>query len=85
MLTQQVMQNSISLAIYTDNATMLADALNRAMAVVTVSVLHASSQLNRSSPTHLGEMAFTVTGAFCNMMGSCIMETTERTWYVQAP
>lgn len=35
-----VMQNSVTLALFTDNSTILADSMTRAMSVMTVSIFH---------------------------------------------
>jgi hypothetical protein len=89
------MQNSVSLACYTTNATMLSDALDRAMAVVTVSsvgidgsaLVSASGSANprTSSQTSRLRTAFIAMVVSCSTTVFYTTATMARIWWVEFP
>jgi hypothetical protein len=77
------MQNSASFALYTKNATVLEDALRRAMAVVTVcplELLPPSPADGDASPRMIQlKMGFIATARSSSMLALCTMGTTAKT------
>lgn len=74
------------MALYINNATILSDAIDRAMAVVTVSSCDARHAFESfmltsvSSRISLLRMGYTETGLSCSITVYCIMVTMGRIW-----
>ena len=76
------MQNSISLGLYSNNASILDDSFNRAFGGVTVSPSVSLVQLLRlpSSPMDKRKMAYIEMGRSCSTLVSSIAGTMAKIW-----
>lgn len=80
------MQNSLSMGLYMDNATIVNDCLNRAFGVMAVSCpLSEYAVITESNVSYSFKMlplptAFTEMVRFCSTWESSITPTTARTW-----